>query len=144
MDNNREYFQLSGRVQIPAISGSVPGSATLKFTANYPILDSIELFACSSTFLNNAGVIIQSSEGILYPAVGSKSDSNFAGKEQYGMIPPLTNVLRLPLNRKLNGNAWEISFTFYNDGASPLPVSILLTCAKENQPLAKIELREKE
>jgi hypothetical protein len=141
---NREYYNLSGRVQIPAASGGAPGTTTLKFTANYPILDSIELFACSSTFLNNAGVIIQSSEGILYPAVGSKSDSNFAGKEQFGMLPPLAQSLKLPLCRKLNGNAWEISFTFYNDGGSALPVSVLVTCAKENQPLAKIELREKE
>jgi len=131
IDPNRKYFPLSGRLKIPATT-TPDAPNRFQLSPQAPNLEYIEITIPQAGVLQDLGVRITEHGGALYPAMGSKGDSNFgSGKDSYGAMPPSGLSLVLPFNRKLLGPPYTLTFEFYNDGAGTVSVNIFAIVSAE-------------
>jgi hypothetical protein len=131
MCENKSYYPLSGRLKIPATT--TPGAPyTLVMEAQARNLEWIEIHLPQAGVLQDLGVRISTNERQIYPAMGSNTDSNFAGgKDSYGAMPTSGLPLHLPFNQRLFGTPYRIKFEFYNDGAGTVAVNIFVVVSEE-------------
>jgi len=125
LSSDRQYFPLSARLKIPATTTAEnPYAVTLQSQARN--LEYIEITLPQAGVLQDLGLRILANDGMIYPAIGSATDSNFAsGKDSYGAMPTTGSPLVLPFNRRLFGAPYSIRFEFYNDGAGTVAVNLL-------------------
>lgn len=143
IDPCKSYFPLSARLKIP---GTTPPDApySIKLESQARTLEFITIAIPQASVLQDLGVRIYSNEGFLYPAIGSKTDSNFAGgKDSYGAMPTSGLALTLPFNRRMLGAPYNIILEFYNDGAA-VSVNVLAVVSEEKRPMVRFESSKKE
>lgn len=125
MVNNK--MPSSIRVKVPV--STLPNSPYIQLvTVQGNRLDRLILASSTTGFTNDAGIRIRGIGGMIYPAAGSVSDSNFAGgRESFGALPPSGTVFDLPLDLKLEGPPYAVTLEFYNDsGTAVLGVNVIL------------------
>jgi len=132
IDSNKNYLPLAGRILIPATT-TPAAPYQIILTSQAKTLEYIEITLPQAGVLQNLGVRISGNDGALYPAGGSKSDSNFAGKDSFGPMPTSGLSLVLPFNRKLLGPPYNIIFEFYNDGAGTVSVNVFVITSEEKR-----------
>lgn len=129
--DNKNFITTSVRVKVPATTQ--PGAPyTITTTTQGNRLERVIISTSTAGFTNDAGLRLIGLDGTLYPGMGSISDSNFAGKESYGALPPSGQVYEIPFSQKLAGPPYLIRFEFYNDGAGVLGVNVLIISSFES------------
>jgi hypothetical protein len=144
IEANKNYLPISGRLKIPATTKpDAPYRFILQSQAR--TLEYIEIVLPQTGVLQDLGVRILGNEGVLYPAGGSRGDSNFTdAKDSYGAMPTSGHDLILPFNRKMLGPPYTITFEFYNDGAGAVSVNLFVITSEEKNRMLATENKKKE
>lgn len=123
------YYPLSLRLKIPG-STLVTVPYRLEIVPQVDMLERVEIFIPQAGVLQDLGVRITSKETQLYPAMGSLADTNFSGKDMFGVMPTSGLDLCIPFNRQIQGPPYSVVFEFYNDAVGTVSVNILLVTYK--------------